>query len=300
MTKLTRKSRNKIIAIVVCGVLVIGGLGACMAGWAHLGPWGLWAAPAPAGEVAANTKEVSTRYVDAGEVRSLDIDWAAGSVIVRVADDSETDGRVKLVERQAGMIARSQQMQWSASGGVLSVRYGMPGGFFGCMAVSGVRHLEVVIPRSTAGELLTVKVNGASGSYDLSGLACETLSLNVGSGGVKVADVRADVLDLGVASGQVDVAGVFSQSVRADVASGHVSVACEQVMPGDARVNVASGRVDLALPDEGGFTAVVEKVSGSFSCDFDARQSGNTYVYGDGKARFDFGIVSGRVALNAS
>ncbi|WP_165056520.1 MULTISPECIES: DUF4097 family beta strand repeat-containing protein [unclassified Adlercreutzia] len=299
MTKLTKESRNKIVAIVACGVLVIGGLGACMTSWAHRGPWGLWAAPAPAGETAANTTEVSTRYVDASEVRSLDIDWAAGSVIVRVADDGETDGQVKLVERQTGAIARSQQMQWSASNGLLSVRYGMPRGFFGCMAVNGVRHLEVVIPRSAAGELATVKVNGASGSYDLSGLSCETLRLNVGSGGVKVADVRADVLDLGVASGQVDVAGVFAQSVRADVASGRVSVACEQAMPGSARVSVASGQVDLALPDEGGFTAVVEKVSGSFSCAFDARQDGNTYVYGDGKARLDFSVISGRVALNA-
>lgn len=301
MTKLTKESRNKIIAILAGGALVIGGLGACTTGCVPgaIRSWAPLAAYDAASELVADSGEPAVKYVHADEVRALDIDWEAGSVVVRVADDSEMSGRVKLVERYAGMVVRPQKIQWELGGKTLSVRSGRPAGLMGCVA-AGERHLEVIIPRSTADDLLTVKVAGASGSYDLSGLTCKTLTLDVASGSVKVADVRADALNLGVASGRVDVAGVFPQSVRADVASGNVRVTCEQAMPGGARISVASGQVTCALPDEGGFTAAVDVASGSFSCGFDAQQRGGAYVYGDGRARFDVSIMSGRVALTAS
>ena len=61
---------------------------------------------------------------------------------------------------------------------------------------------------------------------------------------------------------------------------------------------MASGSVVVALPEDSGFTARVDKASGSFRSDFPSSQGGG--VVGDGAASFDIFIASGSFAIEKS
>lgn len=282
MTKLTRQSYIKITLIVVVGLLLLGllGFGGNFGCSARGASWG-------------GTTQMGNVNVDAASVKNLDISWAAGTVDVRVVDDAEANGDIQLVETASSGITKAQQMRWGVTGDTLKVDYG---GGFSCFMV-GHKNLEVLIPKSCAGQLGDVVLNGASGSFSVRGIESETLKLHLGSGEMEVQGVRANKLVVDVASGQMRVAGVFDQEVKLETASGTARISCAEVCPRTINADVASGSVAVALPESSGFSARVGKASGTFTSAFSTTQSGDTYVCGDGSASVAIKLASGEFRL---
>ena len=282
MAMLTRNSYVKITLVVVLGLLVLGLLGFGTMGGCSMrfGSWG--------GET-----QLGNASVDAASVENLDVAWAAGSVNVRVVDDDEADGAVQLIETAPRGLTKAQQMRWGMDGATLKVDYGSG---FSCFSLSR-KDLEVRLPKSCAERLGWVGIDGASGRYDVEGLSAETLELNLASGEMNVNDVRAKRLNVDVASGQLNVAGSFEQAVSLQTASGKTSVVCEDACPRSIDADVASGFMSVTVPENSGFTARVDKLSGSFASAFALTQTGDTYVCGNGEASLDVDLASGEFRL---
>lgn len=286
MTRLTRESTTKIALIIAFGALVIGLVG--------LGGWSGCAAFGARFETATEQGNAS---IDAQEVESLDIGWGAGDARVVVVDDADANGRIELVETLVGSAPRGQQMRWGVSGGTLHVEQGSG---FSCSALFGRRDLEVRIPKSAAERFDAVRLSGASGSFSAEGIGCRALDVELASGEMDVRGVRAEELAVDVASGGMNVAGEFGRSVRLKTASGEARVSCEGACPQDLVAEVASGSAVVALPEGSGFTARVDKASGSFRSDFPSSQGAGGGVVGDGSASFDIFIASGSFAIEKS
>ncbi len=61
-----------------------------------------------------------------------------------------------------------------------------------------------------------------------------------------------------------------------------------------------AGNVSLLLPENDGFTARVDKASGSFESTFSMTQNGSLYVYGQGGSSIDVDLASGTFRLEKS
>ena len=194
-------------------------------------------------------------------------------------------------------------MNWQLQNGVLQIGSGPAyWGVSGCSTLDE-KHMVLTIPKAIADEgFKSVSLSCASGEYSLGQLACQSLNIDLASGRVQGEELDAKSLDLDVASGNVDLIGDFSKSVNMNVASGVVSVTDLDSCPAYTSIDIMSGQASLAIPQDSGFTANVDKISGSFNCDFngmwDSKKDG-LLVCGDGEKAMDISMASGTVVLHS-
>lgn len=310
MATLTRASWVKIILIaLLCLVLCCGVIGCSL---------GCSSALNQARNIASMTyqgvtfSERGDIFVDGRDVESIEITWLAGSVnlaIDRAPDgnpvyDANKEYLIRGEEESRGGLLDNERMTWQLRNGVLQISYGPTNwGLSGCSDLDA-KHLTLTIPEEIAARSFeSVSLTAASGEYNLGAFGCQNLSIDLASGRVKGDGVDAKNLDLDVASGDVDLRGEFLNSVNMDVASGLVSVASLSSCPAFTTIDVMSGQATLAIPDDSGFTAKVDKISGSFNCAFNGAwdaQADGLLVCGDGTKIMDVSLASGTVNLSVS
>lgn len=310
MAMLTRSSWVKIILIALfCLVLCCGIIGCsmgCTSAFYHFGNI------ANMTYEGVSYSEQGDFSVDGQEVKSIEITWLAGSVdlVIEKAPDGnpvyDEDDVLPItgVEESRGNLRDGERMTWQLQNGVLQISYGPVRWGVSSCSNAGAKHLVLTIPEGIAARSFdSVTLTAASGEYNLGQFGCQNLNIDLASGLVQGDGVDAKNLDLDVASGNVNLRGDFLNSVSMDVASGLVSVASLSSCPQYTSIDVMSGQASLAIPDDSGFSAKVDKLSGSFNCDFkgawDAQTDG-LLVCGDGKKTMDISMASGTVILAKS
>ena len=289
MARLTSASYIKITLIVLLAVVVCAafGLGTCSY------------SPLPVSYQGTVLTQVGNADVDAGTVKNIEINWAAGTVDIKTAAQGST---ITLAESAPGSISRGQEMRWQVIGDTLAIDYGTWGtgawGFnIGSCSAIGDKHLEVTIPQNLARTLGSLEINGASGDYRVNGIACDSFNTSLASGSLNAAGMTVNSLNLKSASGTMTFQGQVSKSVSLDTASGDIEVTCEKVVPNTVDASMASGKVTVWIPENDGFTASVTKLSGAFNSDFTMQQNGDTYLYKNGGTRISVSILSGAFSL---
>lgn len=296
---LTSGSKRKIAAIVV-GCLAVGAL--------------LMAATTR-GCTGRMPMEESVQRFAAAEVENIAIDSPAGKLTVCEARDGETE--IVATERTSGNAA-NLELKCTVENGTLTISqqlkplFWLPIYWFSF----GQRELEVAVPSEVFDRLQNFELRNSSGDSQVSDLRCKTAEVNVSSGSARFTNAAVeeraklqlssgaldmDAANLGaceleVSSGNADVSGAM-ESLDLAVSSGHATVACSNNDLGRANVRLTSGGIDLLLPETAGFDAAVSKTSGSFTCQFDANERGETYLYGNGSTSIDISITSGSMTL---
>lgn len=280
MAKLTKASYTKItlialVALLLCGFALFGS--SCIG-------WGI----SLGGETSMGSANVPAK-----DVRSIEIDWAAGSVDVHPYDGED----IELVETADRGLTKGQAMRWSVKNGTLKVDYG---GWVSCLSFSS-KHLTVSVPRNLAASLENLDIDGASGDYRVADLECGTFDFDLASGKLDAQGLSLGELKVDVASGKAFVDAQVVDKVRLHTASGRADVVLRQEAPHTIDADLASGNITVALPEDSGFTARVEKASGSFSTEFETTMRGDgIYVCKDGGTDIKVGMASGNFALNKS
>lgn len=289
--RLTKSTWVKVALIVLLCLTVMSALtGGCVSArhlWGGVGGLGACARGA-GGSLAPGGGTFAAADID-----SLDVDWAAGSVTIEVVDDGAD---VTLAETYVGP-GRQPETAAYVDGRTLVVDYGVMGGFlFGCSA--GYKDLVIQVPASLAERLDLVALSAASGEYALSGIRCDRLLLEQASGRTTAEDVAAREMDVELASGSMDLGVSVSERLGFDIASGNVEARLDGEMPRAVNASLASGDLRLLVPDGTGFTATVDKVSGSFESAFPCSTDGNIYICGDGGSMIVRAtMTSGRVVI---
>lgn len=278
MARLTGASYAKITVAILLGavLLAVVGFGASCSTWQP--------------RLGSDTM-IGSASVAASDVENIEVDWAAGSVQMHVVDTASDE--IELIETGDG-ITKGREMRWKVSGNTLYIDYG---GWFTCFSW-GHKSLEIRVPQKYASSLGAVDIDGASGYYNVTGIGCDRLDVDLASGEFEANEFAVRELAIDVASGKSYANGEVTDTLKAHAASGRIEVV-STACPNSIDADMASGTIAISIPDNNGFTAYVDKASGSFESQFETTRRGDgVYVHKDGGANFDIDMASGKFILN--
>ena len=277
---------NAIIRIVLFSVLILILLGVLIAGIAAESfineiEWG---------SSMADGNVESQGFVNADEIRELDVEWVSGSITIRTSDTdtisfSETSG-----------LDISEKMVWKVSDGKLIIQFQKPRVFLGfSLGISTDYSKDLIINVPANWNARKVNIESVSADIDFTDLNADELELNNVSGHCVLN--RCDILEMKVetVSGEVDYDGSLSvvelNSVSADcslsLSKGTDSITTECV----------SGDLTLYLPKEQGFTVELDGLNGRFESDFTTVSKNGKYRYGDESCQIEGEAISGSIHI---
>ena len=264
----------------------------------------------------------------AGDVTSVDVSWSAGEVEILYADTDQID----ITETAEKELTEAQAMRWCLEGNKLTVKFCAAGNI---LSLPYEKKLTLTLPADRALSLLSVDT--ASGEIRGEGLTADTLRLSTASGAVDVsiggalkaeidtasgsASVRSTAslpeLDIETASGSISCSLSEVQELHAETASGRIGVSLGASKdasfdsssgnmelrfgsaPKECEIDTASGSVTVFVPADAGFTAEIDTASGDVESDIPMKMNGDTWICGDGSARWEIETASGNVTFRA-
>ena len=236
-------------------------------------------------------------------VERIEIDWAGGSVELKTCDGSA----VSFSETASSPLSEDTRLRWELDGTTLRIRH-TNGGF---RLFTPEKSLTVELPAELTPESVRVDaasagvrgsvrarevdIDTASGGVDLT-CEAETVKIDTASGDVRL-NTGASRIDISTASGDVSLVQEGTAAVVGiGTASGSVTADLDRVQA--LNIDTASGGVLLRLPEDADFTAGVDTASGDVESRLPMKQSGGSYVCGNGTDRFDIDTASGDVTFD--
>ncbi len=229
--------------------------------------------------------------VRADNVDSVEISWISGAVNVRVYDGDE----IVFSESSTRGLDPDEMMRYRLKNGRLTLQYCAPRTGWNPFSGLNGKQLEVLLPASLA--LSEMKIDSVSSGIDMdgSGTRVKKLTVSTVSGGVGLTGFTADALILETVSGSQSAEGAFAD-IRVNSVSGSAGLRL-WTMPDALRAESVSGSVRVILPENDGFTATLESVSGGLSTDFATMTGRKTAEYKGGGVKLRFDSVSGSVNI---
>lgn len=298
--KLTRTSKNKIVAIiigaiVVCALVAIASMQGC------------------AGNMPLKEK---TERIEAVGIKNISIDFPVGKLKVREATEGERE--ITIIERSSGNMSGKDELVCTVDSGTLDISYKMnPLSWLPFYWIGfGERELEVSVPSELLEALTNFKLHCATGDCEVGDLKCRNADVKVETGTVALKGIVVeDQSNLRTSTGTLNVAGpslgackvnmstgkvnvsAAMKSLDLSVSTGQANITCTNADIDSINVDLSTGGVELQLPKDTGFDAAVDKATGNFNCEFEAAVRGETYKYGNAKTPIDIHIATGSVTL---
>lgn len=228
----------------------------------------------------------SSGSVSADGIRDIEIEWAAGSVTLRPGDTDtitffETDG-----------LSEKDKMVWRQTGDKLVIHFSQTENYFG-INIDRSKDLLITVPRDWVCDDL--EINAASARVDITNMTINGVNFNGASGDCHFSNCHVGELDVDTASGNIRFTGTL-ESLDCDAASASCIIHVTNV-PLRIEADMASGDLDLTLPEDCGFTVSLDALSGNFSSDFATTTQNGNYVHGDGSCRISVTAMSGDVTI---
>ncbi len=261
------------------------------------------------GDVGAYSTD-NNYTVPIGSIDTLNIGWVDGSVRVTPYDGDV----IAFHENASGGIPEKYALRYAINGSVLTIQYCAVNISWNNGWWRGGKTLEVLVPKTLADNFSEVEIDAASADIGISDMLVGKLRLDTVSGTVDAGNIEANTLTIDTTSGEIEASACTADSVTVDSVSGGVRLdgrfnkvsantvsgsvnITSSVCPSEVEVDAISGSSTLMIPENNGFTARYDSVSGGFSCDFPVTASDEKAVYGDGSASFSFDSVSGGIRI---
>ena len=194
-------------------------------------------------EEIAGPEEVFSYSVEAQGIRSLELDWVAGNVIIEPYEGEE----ILLEERGCGSAPEKYRLHWELDGDSLEIQFYKNGFRFG-LRDKRAKDLRIRIPAELAGNLEELEIQDVSSRIHLADLTVRELSYETVSGSLKGLALNAEEVELESVSG---------------------SVQCQlTACPGELSVETVSGDAEIMLPRESTFRTDLKTVSGKIQSEF--------------------------------
>lgn len=231
----------------------------------------------------------SSFSVPMNDVSEIEVEWVAGTITVEQSDGTEIqiqeDGEYKsqytMYVRQKGKELTITYLPWGTN--LLGVGSDVP----------TQKDLTILIPRDWAGEKL--EIASASSTLDIRNLTVQEFEFEGGSGKAVFTDCVVDSLDLATMSGDVDFTGSLNK-LDWEAASANLTAVLSNV-PRELDLEGVSGKMDITLPSNAGFTLKMEGLSQNFTSEFETTYQNKRYVCGNGACKIDVEGVSSSVTL---
>ena len=273
--------RNAIVRIVLFSILALSLVGVLIGGIAFK----RYSAP---GIIVRGTTEapvVSRNHFNADEIDRLNIDWAAGKIVILPVEGSEIAVTEELLGEEDEMVLKldGSTLYVEYSENAVSLNFGS----------THKKNLYITVPQDWICKEL--EIDAASATVQAELLTIQKVESSTASGNHTFRDCKVEKLKLETVSGNLDYSGTLDK-----LDFGGVSAQADVVLtnfPKSIDVETVSGDVNLTLPKECGFTLEKDSVSGHFSSELETRKENGKYVYGDGQCKIDVEGVSASITI---
>ena len=209
--------------------------------------------------------------VSAEEVSRLAIHWVAGSIRVEPSENT-TDISFRLTGEDDAKFP----MVWSQSGDTLILSY--------------AKKTKIPISVNVLRKDLVVTVPA--------GWAAEDISIDNVSGDMTLTDITVTGLTVSNVSGELDFSG-SCRTAEVSTVSGDCTLTLTSA-PNSIDLDSVSGQLVVALPENTGFTANLDSLSGKLYSDFATTYQDDTMRYLDGACKISMDSVSGDLRIRQS
>lgn len=237
-------------------------------------------------EDSSETRVANTFSLDPEQVREIDIEWAAGSIIIEAAD-------VDSIQFTEAMSADpGHPMAWKQDSDKLTIRFSESTTFgFGINLTGEIaKDLTILVPADW--ECGSLEIDAASATVEVKNLMIREVDFDGANGICTFDNCVIDELDMDTASGDIYFSGSLN-TLDCDAASASVFAVFDNA-PSRIDMDSMSGDLDITLHENVGFTVSMDALSSDFVCEFGYGQSRDgTYSRGDGKCRITLDAMSG-------
>lgn len=228
--------------------------------------------------------------VDAAEVENLEIEWVAGSIVIQPAENTDL---ITISETDTGN--DRERMAYKLNGSTLEIQFCEESLDFPSFGISTNTSKDLLITVPADWNCGTLDIEAASADVRANDLTIREVNFEGASGEICFSNCAVDGIDINTVSGNVEFVGTMNHFDCEGVSSDcYVKVSN---VPESISVEGVSGDLELYLPEDCGFTAGINTVSGDVSYDFDTRFDGNHHVYGNGDCEIDMECVSGNIEI---
>lgn len=224
----------------------------------------------------------------ADTVKKIDISWIDGKVNFEYHDGKD----IMISETAAATLDATTTMHWLVDGDTLYVKYAASG------FKTGKNLKKVLSVRLPDGiELENVTMNVVSTVVQMGELDAERINIQTVSGNAEGSFKQTDEVMIHTVSGDVSISAEQVKRVSVSTVSGNA--ACRFVtMPETISIDSVSGNATLYLPEDAGFHAQMDSVSGKVSGGMPMEQKGKgNYGSGDESCKITVETVSGNLKI---
>ena len=230
----------------------------------------------------------NTGAVDASEVRNIEIEWLAGPIVIRpIANTNQITITETAPENE------KYHMVYRKNCDTLEIQFAEESATFNFTNTVS-KELTITVPTNWICNSL--EIDAASAGVQVYDITIDDVSFDGASGVCHFNNCNVGDLDVDTASGNVNFIGTLNR-LDCETASGSCYVKVSNV-PDSISIDAASGDLDLYLPEECGFTAEVDTISGKFASDFTTKTLNGYHVHGTGSCEITVSAASGNISIH--
>ena len=233
---------------------------------------------------------ISSASVNADAIRNLDIEWVAGTITI-----SPQEGIYELIATENNGNEK-YQMVYAVNGDTLKIRFCEDSIKFSSIGINSTmsKDLHIAVPADWNCDELSI--DAAASNVTINDLKIKDMEFDGASGQLGFYGCNVFNLDIDTVSGNVEFDGTL-ENLDFDAASACFYGTIHNC-PTQLLMDSLSGKLNLSLPSDCGFTLHKDSLSGSFSSDFEIVIQGDARVHGDGKCKIDISGLAGEVIIN--
>lgn len=228
----------------------------------------------------------SSGTADADQISRISVEWASGSITVQPGDVED------ITFQETGRFDEDNTMVWNISGKTLEIKFARPQVFIG-ISYQGSKDLVITVPRDW--NCQSLELDAASATVWVNDMTVKSVDFDGASGTLNLENCSVEQLDVDTASGDVNFIGQL-QELDCDVASADITCVLTNT-PRWIDMSMASGDLELTLPENCGFTLSMEALSGNFNSEFPTSQRNGNHIFGDGSCKINVEAMSGDVII---
>jgi len=228
---------------------------------------------------------------DAAQIRDLEIEWVSGAIIIQ-------PGATNTIHfEESSVSSEKYRMVANRSGDKLTLKFCEENTVSWGLGVNIDTDIskDLVITVPSGWDCDTLEIDTASARIEISDLRINEVDFDSASSLCIFDNCTVSELDIDTASGNVEFNGRLD-SLDFDAASANFSGKLKNT-PNSLKMDSMSGDLDITLPEDCGFTATMDTMSGDFSSDFQTTVFNGKYSYGNGSCRIDVNVMSGDVTI---
>ena len=241
------------------------------------------------GTPAQNTLSPQVEEMDTSRITNIEINWVAGNICI---EPSENVSTIQIQESEA---EEKYRMVCKVSGNTLNIQFCKDSIKFPSFGASSIsKDLTITVPADwTCREL---DIDAAASNVTIRDMTIGDLDFDGAAGICDLENCRVTTMDVDAAAGNLTFSGVLD-NLDFDGASADCTLTLHEC-PKNIEVDGMSGKMDITLPTDCGFTVRSKGLTNEFSTDFTTTTSNGAHVHGDGSCLIHLEALSGDLNIH--